>query len=168
MKRKEAGKVYRLSSSLKRLGRSIARKNRRSISLQVMKDAAMRKRVLVILQKDLQRELESMCSLHHNSVLRSTSPIALKKFSWMELEEEIRRTAPTLHALLDGTLHVHIPPSAQRRRARSKTRRVNKSAVLGFCAAILCRYRNQSMNLVQRLLSVLLYKSGASKQVCNC
>ena len=79
VKIKEAGKVYQLSSLLKRLGCSIARKNRSLVSLQVIKNAAMRKRVLVILQKDLQKELESICSLYHNSVLRSASHTLWKK-----------------------------------------------------------------------------------------
>ena len=86
-------------------------------------------------------------------------------FSWEDFNTELEKTAPNLFALLNGILHVHSPPSQRKRRKSDKLRHVNKNAILGFCAALLCRYRNQSMNLVQRLISMVLYRGGANKQV---
>ena len=102
-----------------------------------MKDRGIRKGILTILQKD----------------------------SWDKLLEEVQHAAPNLFSILSGALHVHASPCVERRRANASSQRVRSSAILGFCTAILCRYRNQSMNLVQRILSILLYNNGASKRV---
>ena len=158
-------RVLRLTSSLKRLGRSVGRRSRRSIALQALKDSRIRKQVLAILTKDIQKELKAMCATGKASLLRAIEPAALTSFSWKALGAELQQIAPTLFSILDGSLHVHIPPSQMKRRKTDKLRRVSKAAIVGLCAAILCRYRNQSMNLVQRLVSVILYKGGANKQV---
>ena len=54
-----------------------------------------------------------------------------------------------------------VPPS----KVRKTSHRVRQSQIIGLSAAILLRYRNHSMNLVQRILSVLLYNGHVSKQV---
>lgn len=171
MKRKGSSNVYRLTRSLRGLGRNVARKNRHSIARHVMRDGRMRRKVLEILKKDIQKELECMCSVQQASTLRVASPALLREFSWAKLEEELITKAPNLHTILDGALYIHRPPSKVRRRSQRR-KRVNRSAILGMSAAILCRYRSQSMNQFQRFLSLLLYKGGANKQVsmhgCTC
>ena len=166
MKAKGRGRVHRLTSSLKRIGRSVGRRSRKSIALQSMKDSGIRRMVMKILAKDVRKELAALCTVRNASVMRATEPIALRSFSWESFGTEVKETAPSLFAVLDGSLEVHVPPSREKRRKTGKTRRVSKAAILGLCTAILCRYRNQSMNLVQRLVSILLYKGGANKQVC--
>lgn len=162
MKRKRTCRVDRLTSSLKRIGRSVGRRSRKSIALQCMKDGRIRTRILKVLGKYIQKEIATMCTLKKESILRMSEPTALQKFSWEALATEVKETAPNLFGILDGSLQVQVTPSQQKGR---KSRRVNKTAILGLCTAILCRYRNQSMNLVQRLVSLILYKGGASKQV---
>ena len=44
---------------------------------------------------------------------------------------------------------------------------MNDNAVIGMCAAILLCHHNSHMNLVQRIISTLLYSGHAPKQVCN-
>ena len=118
-----------------------------------------------ILVNSIQKELDAMCSLKSPSMLRRSDLFALSLFSWEDFNTKVEKTAPNLFALLNGILHVHSPPSQRKRRKSDKLCRVNKNAILGFCAALLCRYRNQSMNLVQRLISLVLYRGGANKQV---
>ena len=165
MKAKGKRRVYHLTSSLRRIGRSVGRSSRRSIAIQSMKDSRIRKMVLAILAKDVRKELAVLCAINSESVLRATELDALLSFSWDSFKREVKQTAPSLFALLDGSLEVQVSYSKERRRKTSKTRRVDKTAILGLCVAILCRYRNQSMNLVQRFISIVLYKGGASKQV---
>ena len=43
--------------------------------------------------------------------------------------------------------------------------RVNDEAVIGICAAILIRHQNPQMNLLQRLISMILYNGHAPKMV---
>ena len=102
-----------------------------------------------------------MCATTKPSMLQESTPEALTLFDWNKLESELESQAPSLFSVLRSATIVNVPPS----KARKKTYRVKQSQVLGICAAILLRHRNQSMNLVQRILSVLLYNGCASKQV---
>ena len=104
-----------------------------------------------------------MCSMKKPSLLRSTEQLA--SFSWASLGAEVQQTAPTLYAFLDHVLQLHTAPSREKRKKTMKYRRVKKEGIMGLCTAILCRYRNHSMNLIQRLISIILYRGGASKQV---
>ena len=117
--------------------------------------------VLTILGREIQKELKRMCAITKPSMLRASTPKAFASFDWNKLESELESRAPTLLSVLRSATVVNVPPS----KARKKTYRVKQSQVIGICAAILLRYRNQSMNLVQRILSVLLYNGCASKQV---
>ena len=121
--------------------------------------------VLKILAKDIRKELVALCSIQNNSILRSTEPSALQTFSWDSFLAEVKETAPTLLTILDGLLEVHIAPSKEKRKKTAKIQHGNKAATIGLCTAILYRYRNQSMNLVEHLLSIFMYKGGANKQV---
>ena len=105
-----------------------------------MKDNSIRKHILRILGSDVQKELTAMCSLKNESILRSMKPSSLSKFSWNALGNELEHTAPTLYAFLDGSLQVHMCHSQQLRRKTEKSRRASKAAIIGICAAILCRY----------------------------
>ena len=165
MKTRRKYQVHRLTSSLKRIGRSVGRRKSYSIALQSLKHKRIKVHILKILVKEIRKELAALCTVKNESIMRSSQPSTLRDFSWESLVTEVKLAAPTLTAILDGSLEVHTSPSKEKRRKTVKTRRVNKAAIVGLCTAILCRYRNQSMNLVQRLISVLMYKGGASKQV---
>ena len=83
-----------------------------------------------ILQEDLKRELELMCSVRHKSMLMSASPSVLKHFTWEKLEEELKSTAPNLHSVLEGALDVHRPLC---RGSQNRKNMPVKSAILGVC-----------------------------------
>lgn len=65
--------------------------------------------------------------------------------------QEIQDAAPNLFSVLSSALHIHALPCVERRQANASSRHVNSSAILSFCTAILCRYCNQLMKLVQHL-----------------
>jgi len=155
--------VHRLTRSLKAIGRSVGRRNRAAIARQVLKDPHSRQKVLGVLGKDLQHELSSACTVSCNSGLRNTSPEKLQRFSWESLLDELQDTAPTLLHLLRSCVTVKKPPSHQR-----KTNRSRDTTIVGLYAAILLRHRNYQMNLVQRVISIMLYSGHASKQVYTC
>ena len=117
----------------------------------------IRKKVLGILQNDLQKEMREMCLKKSMSVLRASSPEALQTFSWESVVEELQVKAPTLLHLLKGCADVkrHERPRKSRRKSPKSFRPTN-TAVLGTCAAILLRHKNQYMNLLQRLVSLVL------------
>ena len=82
MKNRKTAKVQHIPKSLKTLARSVGRKSRSSIARQALKDSKIKKKVLDILQKDLQKEMREMCRKKSKSVLREGSPEALQAFSW--------------------------------------------------------------------------------------
>ena len=78
------------------------------------------------------------------------------------LVDELHKTSPTL---LTSSL-------TSLRSIRSKgPRKVNVNAIVGLCCGLCCgllaRARSQKLNLVQRLMSVLIYGVHASKQVSS-
>ncbi len=157
-----------LPKSLKTLGRSIGRKSRTSIARQSLKDQGIRKKILGYLGKDIQHELTGLCKKSFASVFRGRSAEVLQEFSWDQVVEELKNRAPTLHTFLNGCVDVkrRERPSKKARRAK-KAYRPSNSAVLGVCASILLRHKNQQMNVLQCLVSLILHRGHAGKQVCG-
>lgn len=90
------------------------------------------------------------------SMLRKCTVKAMKKFNWEDLVTELKDTSPTFCQVLQGVF--------RRRRKASKRRKsyaISESAVVGMCVAILLRHHNVNMNLVQRIVSALLYSGHA-------
>ena len=82
-------------------------------------------------------------------------------FKWKTLIDELQSSAPTLLQSLEDATTVAVPPS----KMRKKSRYPNKDAIIGVLACILLRFRNQSVNLLQRLMSMLMYSGHATKRV---
>ena len=156
VKTKSRHRVLSLSSSLKQIARSVSR-SRRSIALQTMKDSSVRRQVMCILNCQQYSE-GARCNVQFEVPINAEKIrfVCTESLLMGRLQYRVEKTAPNLFALLNGILHVHSPPSQRKRRKSDKLCRVNKNAILGFCAALLCRYRKQSMNLVQRLISMNL------------
>ena len=85
----------------------------------------------------------------------------LNSFTW----DNLHLKAPTLHRVLMGCVSVHRRERAGKGKGR-RVRHPHGYAALGICAAILLRNRNQHLNLVQRLISLILHSGHAGKQVC--
>ena len=101
----------------------------------------------------LQRDIRGMCSKRINSVLHNKSAAILRQFTWDSLMKELAQHAPTLlHVLKGCTL--------------TSRKKENQDATICLCAAILLRFRNRNMNLLQRILSLILYAGHSAKLVC--
>ena len=98
----------------------------------------------------MSKELKATCSNKANSILKNSEPTTLESFTWTQLLANLSETAP-MTVLLLKTL------------TSSCTK--NPDVVICVCCAILLRARNQRMNLVQRLVSVILHGGHATKQV---
>ena len=157
------GRVNRLTRSLKRIGRSVGRQNRKSIARQVVADTVTRTHIVDQLGKVIDKEMRQMCSLKVPSILRGSDPNVLRTFSWSKVIDELKSVAPTLLRVLQSCVSVKEPPS--KRRLHKKTVRPKGDGIIGLCAAIVLRHRNQSMNLVQHVLSLVLYSGHSSKMV---
>lgn len=147
--------MHRLTRSLKTLGRCVGRRSRSAIARQAIKDVKIRNKVIELIGKLLAKELTITCSVDANSSLRNRNPDVLEKFRWSDLLTELKETAPTMVSLLKSAISSN----------KSGLRSPNTDAITALCCSILLRARSQRMNLIQRLLSVILYGGHASKQV---
>lgn len=105
-----------------------------------------------------------MCSKQHTTVFRGSSAETLGSFSWDGVADELERRAPTLHAILKECVEVKRRERPSKKRRRGSYRPSN-SAVIGICACILMRHKNQQMNVLQRMISLILQRGHAGKQV---
>ena len=128
---------------------------------QAVNDGRIRVHVLDMLGQNVRKEMCRMSMISKPSYLRGSAPQDVVSFSWDCIVHELQEKAPTLYSLLHSATSVTISPS----KARKTSRRAKQIPIIGICAAILLQCRCHSMNLVQRLLSILLYNGGASKQV---
>ena len=155
--------IRRLSRSLKGLGRSIGRRSRFSIARQSLKDKAIRKKLLEYIGTDIQKELTGMCTVKDQSKFWVQSKADLEHFSWDEAVRELETRAPTLYSLLKHSIIVK-----SRRRFQTggrKTHRPRDTSVLGVLAGLMLQHRSQRMNVLQRLVSLILHRGHAEKQV---
>lgn len=93
-----------------------------------------------------------MCSKDVNSILQQTSIHGLETFEWSILINELEMYAPTLMSILKGC-------------TRTQHQRHNREGVIGICAAVLLKYRNYRMNLVQKMISTILHAGHSGKLV---
>ncbi len=87
---------------------------------------------------------------------------SVKRFSWNLLAKELESKAPTLYGVLSVCVDVR---RRKRKRKTTKQKSSSNTAMLGVCAAILLRHRNQKMNLLQRIITLIFHSGHASKQV---
>ena len=165
IKRKNSSTVHRLTPSMKKLAKSIGRHDPNSIARQVMSHSRVKTAVIKKMSRVVCREMEDMCKINTHSILRDSSPETLKAFNWDVLIHELNSKAPTFIQLLQGFLHT----KKRRRSYRCPPKKSNQTPekiVIGVCASIILRHRNIHMNLLQRLVSVVLYSGHTNKQVC--
>lgn len=101
-----------------------------------------------------------MCSFEVNSILRKKLPKDLTTFEWEKFTRELEEYAPSLLKLLRGCIQKQKRPKKVSRQPK-----YNEDAIVGISIAILLRYRNQRLNLIQRIVSILLYCGHAPKSV---
>ena len=104
------------------------------------------KYVLSAVTKQIRGEMNSICSVNYNSVLRSEHE-NVKHFSWGAIWNEFTQKLPTLVLFLQKLL----PKSDNR--------------YLSFLICVMIKHRCKHMSLFQRVISVLMYAYGTSKQV---
>lgn len=126
---------------------SLATKRYQSAASSVFAFSKTHDYVLTSFARQIRCEFKEICSLKHNSVLRSGHE-TMKNFSWEVVWEELNQMTPTLVKFLQKL----FPKS-------------NKM----FLSCIIClmlKHRCKHMSLLQRVISVLFYGHGTSQQVC--
>ena len=142
---------------MKKLGRSVGRRDRHSIACQVVKDNRLLEKVVDKIGIKLRKELIASASPENNSSFRVTDLSSLSAFQWSYLTKDFQRTAPLLHRILEKCVASN----------RAKEYKLNQHAIMTVVAGILLRNTSQRVNFLQHLLSVLFYASHVPKQVCK-
>ena len=126
-----------------------------------MSHPKIKKGILKVLRKLIVKEMKQVCQKKTSSMLRKTSAEALKSFSWDDLLAELEKTAPVFCQILKECVNVKRRNGSAKRRFYS----TDSATIIGVVAAILLRHHNEHLNLVQRIISILLYSGHAPKQV---
>lgn len=140
---------YKLTPSRKHLGKHIARGNKFSIARDCMKDPVLRKHVVKKMGILLRKELRQLCA---SKVLQGNPHSRLAMFTWDVLLADMEQHAPTLLEMLKVC-------------TKKRGCQEGSKAVIGICTAILCKHRQRTMSLVQKILSLVLYAGHCSKKV---
>lgn len=150
MKKGRKHRVFRVTRSLRSLGRSVGRRSRKSIVNQVMKDVEMRKKVVFAVGKIVHKELMYTSSRQSSSAYGRKSLADLRTFDWTELAGDLKRTMPFLFSILEACM---------------RSQPAKKDVVIAFLGGVLIKQHNRKLNFMQRLFSILLYASQCPKQV---
>ena len=102
-----------------------------------------------LLQKfvgQIRKEIDVICSLNHNSVLRG-KPITLKTFCWARIWNELKENVPTLVKFFQSLF-----PKAGRK-------------FICFLVSVILKKNCPQMSLIQCAISFLLYVNGTNREV---
>lgn len=160
-KRRVKTRVFPKSSNLKTLVRSLGRMHYASIARQAMKVSKIRDRLLGIVVTDMHKECIQLCARNNKSLLCDSSELALKAFTWNSLISELKVRAPIFSRVLRGMVEVkrrlRVP---QKRQKKTRSSRPSEDAIFCVCAAVILRHRNLHMNMLQRIISLMLYNES--------
>lgn len=119
---------------------------------QCFKDPVTRAHMLNKIGQVLRHEIKIMCSDTTNSVLQSLDTNELKMFTWDKVLSELKLHAPALVSILFSC-------------TRTQILHKNQTSTVCFIASVLLKYRYRRMNLVQKIISLILYAGHCGKQV---
>ena len=145
-----------LTPGRKRIGKKLARWGSLSAVTECLQNSETREQVVTVLGTMVEKELKKLCSKKVNSIQRMASAQALKGFKWSSIVAEARVHAPILLQLLSTI--------SSKQSRKNKVDRSHNS-VIGVLLCVLCKHRNPSMMLFQRVLSLILYAGHSAKQV---
>jgi hypothetical protein len=150
VKKQRSHRVYRLTRSLKHLGKSVGRRSRNSIVNQVIKDDRMQKKVVTKVGNLIFKELVKTSLRKSNSLFGKNTPSAVENFKWSDLSHDLKRTMPTFFTIMN---------------ACTPSKPETKDMIIAVLGGIVIKNHNEKLNFIQRLISVLLYASHCPKMV---
>lgn len=140
------GSKHRVTTLRGSIGRSVARNNKNAIVKKIMANVSMRKKVLLKVSELIKKELKDTCLINSKSVFKDKSISQIQSFDWSTVANNLHRTAPTLHGLLDNCC-------------------LGKEITIVVLAGIMLHRFSEKANLVQTLFSTILYCNHCPKQV---
>ena len=151
-------KERKLPESLESLGKMLVRGTFKQIAQAAWKAADLKKELVNLMIKEIERETTNLCSRKEPSCLRRTDKESMVNLTLENVTEEVRRRAPLFYSVLSAS-------STNVRSERRAQKPQSNFAAVGMAAAICLKNRCREMVAVQLLLTTLLYHSGW--MVCN-
>lgn len=142
-----------LQGTPKRLTKSLVRGERDRVLNRLLQSENLVLKAAEKIGVEIKKEIKLLCSNKLSSIIRENSKTALEFFSWETIVLELQKTAPLLVIILKHCLST-VP-----------TEKLNH--ILCVCACILVRSRNSKMNMLQSVISILLYAGHAGKMVSS-
>lgn len=151
-----------LDESYIRIGRALAGGHPETIAKSVFSHAEIRTVLATKVVEMVDSECSALCRMPKDAEdtppFRKMTPFQLKEFTWEMLISEVQTRAPILLKLLSTVV------SHSDKRNQHKHGSVHYPAICMAVATIL-KERNKNMVGLQTLVSLLLFKSRAQKQV---
>lgn len=136
----------------RKLTRLLIRGKPQSVANQIMLDSRYCQSVLTRIGCVIGKEVASLCSDNLSSVLRKTEKENLMTFKWDELFQEATQYAPCLVKILVVAFKV-------------MNKKKSYIQPISLIISLLCTFRRRTMNMVQKIISVILFAGHCSKQV---
>ena len=102
----------------------MARRSKKAIAAECMKDPAVQKHVVKLVGKMVHAEIKKFCSDSSNSILKCDDPQCIKTFSWESFNSEISKFTPVLKGILQAT-------------CKTKKSKTNFNVVMCVCVPLL-------------------------------
>ena len=145
---KSGSKRVKVTPSRRKAIKSLGRRNYKAAATSIALGNKTKFYIVNSIACQIRREMVNICSLNQPSLLRGSNN-CIKKFNWQAILSEFSLKLPTLLLLLKKIL----PKSDDK--------------FLSFVISLIMKKRCKHMSLLQRVLSILLYGNGTSKQVCT-
>ena len=141
-----------LTPHRKRLGKAVARSSHRAIAEECMKNENSCSHAVTILGNMIHKEVRTIASKKVESTLLFKSKNCITNFKWATVHGEMVSHAPLLCKILIAA-------------TKTRAERQNQAAVIGICFAVIMKQRNPTLNLLQKIISLILYSGHSSKLV---
>ena len=138
----------RLTLSLRKIGRSLGRRNKRSIAIQAVRHPRVCNHVVSLIGEKLAKEMKAMCAKKNNSILRQKPVDAIQTFRVENVIDEMEKLAPHTLTLLRSCLSGRTKPKAKNVNGKGQTqvRMFDIDRIVAICCAVILRGRSQSVH----------------------
>ena len=147
--------TYILTPQRKKLGKAVARRSHQSIAIECLRNKNSCSHAMIILCSMIYKEIKSFSSNKAQSTLEYQSQKSIYNWEWETVHMECSSHAPLLLRILTAA-------------TRTKLERRNQTMVIVMCFAMIVKLRNPSLNILQKIISLIPYSGHSSKQVCLC
>ncbi len=134
------------------MGKCIARGSKKALVNECFKDSQTSGYIFDKIGRLLRDDVRKMCSDYVHSILSDRNSDSLKNFQWSSVMKEMQKHAPYLVNILLSCTKTKVP-------------RNNRVSTICLCAAILFKFRYLRMNVVQKIITLILYTGHCEKQV---